>query len=47
VKRYEELIPNAVVTRIVNSGHYPHIETPEAVLKALVSFIEKHSVRED
>jgi pimeloyl-ACP methyl ester carboxylesterase len=42
VQRYEELIPDALVVRIENSGHYPHLETPEEVVHALVSFVSKH-----
>ena len=39
-KRFEEVVPDAEVVRIPNSGHYPHLETPEAVLEA---FFEFHS----
>jgi len=41
VKRYEELIPDAPVVRIKNSGHYPHLETPEEVVKAVISFVSE------
>jgi len=39
-KRFEEVVPDADVVRIPNSGHYPHLETPDAVLEA---FFEFHS----
>ncbi|QSE96996.1 alpha/beta fold hydrolase [Fulvivirga lutea] len=42
--RFEEVIPNAHVVRIPNSGHYPHIETPQEVLKAIFEF---HSIQDD
>jgi pimeloyl-ACP methyl ester carboxylesterase len=29
VKRFEELIPNASVTTIAGTGHYPQIENPQ------------------
>ncbi len=33
VERYIELIPNPNVVELENIGHYPHIESPEKVLK--------------
>lgn len=36
--RYKEVVPNADVILIENSGHYPHIETPNEVLEAFFSF---------
>lgn len=37
-ERYAELIPNADIVYLENSGHYPHIETPDEVLKAFLDF---------
>ena len=37
-KRFEEVVPNADVIRIEHSGHYPHLETPEAVIQAFLDF---------
>lgn len=39
--RYAILIPNANITLLENSGHYPHVETPNKVLKAILEFHEK------
>lgn len=39
--RYATLIPNANITLLENSGHYPHIETPNEVLKAILKFHKK------
>ena len=39
--RYEELVPNADIVYLENTGHYPHVEDPEAVLAA---FLEFHSI---
>ena len=38
--RYATLIPNANITLLENSGHYPHVETPNEVLKAILKFHE-------
>ena len=38
-KAYAGLIPGAKFETIADAGHYPHIEQPEAVLKALRAFI--------
>ena len=37
-KRFEELIPDSDVVLLKNSGHYPHVETPSAVLSAFIDF---------
>lgn len=39
--RYGELVPNADIVRIENSGHYPHIETPDEVLQAFLEFHDR------
>ena len=40
VERYRQLIPNPNATELVGIGHYPHVEAPEAVLKAYFDFLE-------
>lgn len=37
-QRFDEVVPNANISLIENSGHYPHIETPEEVLEAFLNF---------
>lgn len=37
-KRYAQLVPDADIVYLENSGHYPHIETPKEVLKAFLEF---------
>ncbi|NUO79450.1 alpha/beta hydrolase [candidate division KSB1 bacterium] len=39
VKRYEALVPNANVVRLQGIGHYPQVESPRAVSKAVFAFI--------
>ncbi len=39
--RFDELIPDADIVLLKNSGHYPHMETPDEVLKALLEFHSK------
>jgi pimeloyl-ACP methyl ester carboxylesterase len=38
VKRFEELVPNASVTTIEDTGHYPQVENPQAVLGGAMAF---------
>jgi len=38
VKRYEKLIPNASVTRLNDTGHYPQVESPQAFYEACETF---------
>ena len=38
-KAYAGLIPGAKFETIAEAGHYPHIEQPEAVMKALRAFL--------
>lgn len=37
-KRFQELVPQSDVVLLENAGHYPHVETPQAVLDALFEF---------
>ena len=39
--RFRELIPNADIVLLEKCGHYPHVETPEEVLKAFFEFHDK------
>lgn len=43
--RFAEVVPNADIVRLENSGHYPHVETPEEVLKAFFEFHDKLCVK--
>ena len=36
--RFAELVPHADIVLLQNCGHYPHVETPEEVLKAFLDF---------
>lgn len=40
VARYRELIPNPDTVSLPGIGHYPHIEAPQAVLDAFLSFLD-------
>lgn len=39
--RFAEIIPQADIVLLENCGHYPHVETPEAVLNAFFAFHDK------
>lgn len=39
--RFAELVPNADVVLLENTGHYPHLENPDLVLKAFFEFHNK------
>lgn len=39
--RFAEVVPNADIVLLENSGHYPHVETPKEVLKAFFEFHDK------
>jgi len=41
VKRYEELIPNASVVRLQDTGHYPQVESPKAFYQSCLPFWQK------
>lgn len=42
--RYRELVPQADLVMLDHLGHYPHVEDPELVLKALLEFWRSHSI---
>ena len=43
VARYKQLIPNADVIELDQIGHYPQIESAEAVLKSITSFLGRYA----
>ena len=43
VARYKQLIPNADVIELDQIGHYPQIESAEAVLKSMTSFLGRYT----
>ena len=43
VARYKQLIPNADVIEFDQIGHYPQIESAEAVLKSITSFLGRYT----
>lgn len=45
VDRFEALVPDADVVRLPHIGHYPHVEDPEAVLSALLPFLDQAGAR--
>ena len=40
-ERYEQLVPKADVVRLHDAGHYPHLETPGAVLEEIMLFHDR------
>lgn len=44
VARFEELVPNAAVTKIADTGHYPQVENPEAVLEGAMKFYQEYKI---
>jgi pimeloyl-ACP methyl ester carboxylesterase len=42
--RYEALIPQPDITLLENVGHYPQIESPDAVLAAYLAFRDRRSI---
>jgi pimeloyl-ACP methyl ester carboxylesterase len=36
--RFAEVVPQADIVHLSHAGHYPHVETPEAVLNAFFAF---------
>lgn len=42
VNRYEELIPNAQVVKLEDTGHYPQVESPAAFSSAALAFLLAH-----
>ncbi|MFZ9004154.1 MAG: alpha/beta fold hydrolase [Robiginitalea sp.] len=43
--RFSELVPNADSVLLENSGHYPHLETPEMVSEAIFRFHDRINCR--
>ena len=43
VARYKQLIPNADVIELDQIGHYPQIESAEAVVKSITSFLGRYT----
>jgi len=41
VKRFEELVPKASITKISDAGHYPQVENPQAVLQGAMEFWQR------
>lgn len=39
--RFDELVPDADIVSILDAGHYPHLESPEQVLEAILKFHNK------
>jgi pimeloyl-ACP methyl ester carboxylesterase len=40
---YAKLLPNARILTLPNAGHVPHVEQPEAFVKAALAFLETGS----
>ena len=43
VARYKQLIPNADVIEFDQIGHYPQIESAEAVVNSITSFLGRYA----
>ncbi|WP_334020371.1 alpha/beta fold hydrolase [Alteromonas sp. S015] len=43
VARYKQLIPNADVIELDKIGHYPQIESAEAVVNSIISFLGRYA----
>jgi pimeloyl-ACP methyl ester carboxylesterase len=43
VARYKQLIPNADVIELDQIGHYPQIESAEAVVNSITSFLGRYA----
>ncbi|MFO1495129.1 MAG: alpha/beta hydrolase [Lysobacterales bacterium] len=41
VRRYRELLPQAPLVELPGVGHYPQLEAPEAVVKAVLGFLRE------
>jgi pimeloyl-ACP methyl ester carboxylesterase len=41
VRRYREIVPTPDITELPQIGHYPHLESPNEVLKNYLTFYEK------
>jgi pimeloyl-ACP methyl ester carboxylesterase len=41
-ERYRQLVHNADVVLLDDAGHYPHVETPDAVLEGIMEFHARH-----
>ncbi len=46
VERFEAIIPNANVTRLTDTGHYPQVESPQAFYEACAAFWKNLNVIE-
>ena len=44
---YAAQVPNADVVRLEGIGHYPHVESPDAVLQAFLGFHEQRGALRD
>lgn len=42
--RFAEVVPQADIILLENCGHYPHVETPNEVLKAIFDFHDKERI---
>lgn len=44
IARYRQLIANADVVELKETGHYPQLESPDQVLKAALDFWQQHEI---